>query len=371
MESTTPTEIQPNIPAELRRARGVSQNMSGRFEVEQRTDLRTGWDGDGWEIAEDLPAFRTFVTEEVPRSAIARNASPDVPFDRSLNPYRGCEHGCAYCFARPSHSYLGLSPGLDFETRLVARPTIWQQLDRELRRRSYRVAPLAMGTNTDPYQPIEARYKIMPSVLQVLSDFNHPTAIVTKGMLIRRDIDRLAAMAARGLLHVGISVTTLDPVLSRKLEPRAPLPDKRLALISALSQAGIPVRAMVSPVIPGLTDHEIEAILQACSEAGARGASWLMLRLPHEVEPLMRAWLSEHAPDRAEKVMRRLQEMHGGKAYDARFGHRMRGQGVHARMIKRRFDLASRRFELDAPLPALDCTAFAVPLGTRDQPSLF
>ncbi|MFD1510752.1 PA0069 family radical SAM protein [Lacimonas salitolerans] len=361
----------PLVPADLRRARGAGRNIAGRFETLERVEIGTGWEGDGWDIPEPQAGWRTQVAVEEPRSAITRNASPDVPFDRSLNPYRGCEHGCIYCFARPSHGYLGLSPGLDFETRLVARPGIWRVLDRELRRRSYDVAPLAIGTNTDAYQPIEAKFKAMRKVLEVLRDFRHPVGIVTKGTMVARDLDILGPMAASGLAHVGVTITTLDPALSRAMEPRVPLPARRLALIRQLAEAGVPVRVMVSPVIPGLTDHEIESILQAARDAGARAASWIMLRLPHEVAPLMEDWLHEHVPGRADKVLRRLREMHGGQIYDARFGHRMRGQGVHARMIGRRFDLAAKRLGYDASLPALDCSQFAVPMGTQEQPSLF
>ncbi len=361
----------PLIAPETRRARGAARNMVGRFEAFERVEPGTGWEGDGWDIPEPPKAWRTEVAIERPRSAITRNASPDVPFDRSLNAYRGCEHGCIYCFARPSHGYLGLSPGLDFETRLVARPDIWRVLEAELRRPSYAPAPLAMGTNTDPYQPIEARFKATRKVLEVLRDFAHPTGIVTKGAMVARDLDILGPMAARGLAHVGVTITTLDADLSRRMEPRVPLPARRLAVIRQLAEAGVPVRVMVSPVIPGLTDHEVEAILEVAAEAGAQAASWIMLRLPHEVAPLMQDWLYEHVPGRAEKVLRRLREMHDGQLYDARFGHRMRGQGIHARMIGRRFDLAAKRLGLADGLPPLDCTQFQVPLGTQEQPSLF
>ncbi|MCM2561142.1 PA0069 family radical SAM protein [Lutimaribacter sp. EGI FJ00015] len=361
----------PLVPAETRRARGAGRNMAGRFERFERVEPGTGWEGDGWDIPEPPKAWRTEVAIEAPRSAITRNASPDVPFDRSLNPYRGCEHGCIYCFARPSHGYLGLSPGLDFETRLVARPEIWRILDKELRRPSYVPAPLALGTNTDPYQPIESRFKATRKVLKVLKEFGHPVGIVTKGTMVARDLDILGPMAAQGMAHLGVTITTLDPDLSRRMEPRVPLPARRLALIRQLADAGVPVRVMVSPVIPGLTDHELEAILEAAAAAGARAASWIMLRLPHEVAPLMEDWLQEHVPGRAEKVLRRLREMHDGQLYDSRFGHRMRGQGVHARMIARRFDIAARRLGLSSGLPPLDCGRFAVPLGTQEQPSLF
>ena len=366
--SPAPVSASPFRP---RPGRAAGANLSGRYEATQRVGPAEGWEGDGWDIAEDLPPLRTEVRIEAPRSVIARNTSPDVPFDRSLNPYRGCEHGCIYCFARPSHAWLGLSPGLDFETRLTARPDAWRVLERELRRPGYRVAPLAIGTNTDPYQPIERQHQAMRNCLKVLRDFRHPVAIVTKGTLIGRDIDILSEMAAEGLAQVGISVTTLDAELARRMEPRVPTPARRLAVISALAAAGIPVRVMVAPVIPGLTDHELEPILSAAAGAGARAASWIMLRLPGEVAPLWQDWMARHYPGRADKVLRRLTEMHGGKPYDARFGHRMRGEGVHARMIGRRFDIAARRLGLDRPLPAPDCTRFAVPLGTQDQPSLF
>jgi len=348
-----------------RRGRGVSGNLSGRF------DLARSEETDGWDIPEDRPAFRTAVTAEQSRSLINYNRSPDLPFDRSINPYRGCEHGCAYCFARPTHAYLGLSPGLDFETRLVARPNAAEVLRRELAARRYKVAPIAIGTNTDPYQPIEKTWKITRSCLQVLSDFNHPVAIVTKGALIERDIDILAPMAARGLVRVGISLTTLNADLSRRMEPRAPGPQRRLRIISRLVGAGIPVRLMTSPIVPGLTDHEVEALLRAGAEAGADAASWIMLRLPREVSQIWQDWLDEHEPGRAARVMARLREMHGGKDYEARWGHRMRGQGHYADMVARRFSVAVRRLGLDRETPALRCDLFAVPAKPGDQLSLF
>jgi DNA repair photolyase len=347
-------------------ARGADTNGAGRFEPYARTR-----ENDGWDLPEDERLLRTEVTEERPRTVINPVGSPDLPFDRSLNPYRGCEHGCIYCFARPSHGYLGLSAGLDFETRLVARPIAPEVLARELGRKSYRPAPIAIGTNTDPYQPIEQRYRIMRRVLQVLSDWNHPVAIVTKGAGVERDADLLANMAKRGLAHVGISVTTLDPALSRRLEPRAPAPARRLAAIRRLADAGIPVRVMVAPVIPVLTEHELEAILAAAKEAGARSASWILLRLPHEVAPLFRDWLMRHEPGRAGHVMNRLREMRGGKDYDAEWGKRMRGEGVHADLIASRFAIATRRLGLGATLTPLDCTRFGPPPRAGDQLSLF
>ncbi len=302
---------------------------------------------------------------------ITYNRSPDLPFDRSINPYRGCEHGCIYCFARPSHAWLGLSAGLDFETRLIARPDAPAILERELRQPGYRVAPIAIGTNTDPYQPIEQGHEIMRGCLQVLRAFRHPVAIVTKGTLIERDLDILSDMAIHGLVRVGISVTTLDAGVSRRMEPRAPAPLRRLKTIRRVAGAGVPVRVMSSPVVPGLTDHEIEKILTAGREAGAQAASWIMLRLPLEVAPLFREWLQAHYPDRAARVMGLVREMQGGRDYDPQWGRRMRGQGPYAQMIAHRFALAARRLGLDARQPALRCDLFDPPARPGDQLSLF
>ena len=348
-----------------RRGRGAASNRSGRF------DLARVSEHDGWADPEELPSIRTEVREEVARSAITYNRSPDLPFDRSINPYRGCEHGCAYCFARPSHAYLGLSPGLDFETRLLVRPGLPEVLALELSAKRYKVAPIALGTNTDPYQPLERDRGITRAVLEVLAAFNHPVAIVTKGTLVERDLDILAPMAAKGLARVGISVTTLDDDLSRRMEPRVALPKRRLEVIRRLSAAGVPVRLMTSPIVPGLTDHEIEALLEAGREAGAEAASWIMLRLPREVSPLWQEWLTEHAPGRAEKVMARLREMHGGRDYDPRWGHRMRGEGEYAQMIGKRFRAAARRLGLDGKSPPLRTDLFRVPPQKGDQLSLF
>jgi DNA repair photolyase len=358
--------LPPPDPFLRLKARGADTNASGRFESHAREAVP-----DGWDIPEDEGLLRTEVSEERPRTVITRNASPDIPFDRSLNPYRGCEHGCIYCFARPTHAYLGLSPGLDFETRLTAKPEAPAVLERELARKGYTPGVLAIGTNTDPYQPVEARYRIMRRVLQVLSDWNHPVAIVTKGALIERDIDILSDMARRNLVSVGISVTSLNPALSRRLEPRAPAPARRLAAIRALSQAGVPVRAMVAPVIPVLTDRELEAILAAAAEAGARAASWILLRLPLEVAPLFRDWLNRHEPLKAAHVMNRLREMRGGKDYDAEWGRRMKGEGLMADLIGQRFRLAAKRLALDGKIPPLDLTRFRRPPQPGDQLSLF
>ncbi len=355
----------PAISKDRRRARGAVSNSAGRY------DLARIEEGDGWDIPEDRSAFRTEVSEERPRSLISYNTSPDLPFDRSINPYRGCEHGCVYCFARPSHAWLGLSAGLDFETKLVARPEAAAVLTRELSARKYTVATLAIGTNTDPYQPIERTHEITRDCLRVLAAFNHPVGIVTKGTLIERDIDILAPMARQGLVRVGMSVTTLDADLARRLEPRAPSPNRRLKTIRALAQAGIPVRVMTSPVVPGLTDHELEAILDAAKSSGADHASWIMLRLPREVSGMFQEWLAEHVPDRAAKIMARLREMHGGRDYDPRWGHRMRGEGIHAELIAKRFKSATRRLGFAAEPPPLRCDLFSVPPQPGDQLSLF
>lgn len=354
------------IDPKRRRARGASCNDTNRYERFHSE----GFD-DGWEHEEELPPIRTEVRREMARSVISYNRSPDLPFDRSLNPYRGCEHGCIYCFARPSHAYLGLSPGLDFETKLIARPNAPEVLARELRKKSYRVAPLAIGSNTDPYQPIERDAGVMRGCLEVLQRARHPVAIVTKGTLIERDLDILAEMAADGLVRVGISITTLDAGLSRKMEPRVPVPARRLQVIRRLTEVGIPVRLMVAPVVPGLTDPEMEAIMKAGKEAGVEAATWIMLRLPLEVSELFQTWLAEHFPDRAARVMARLREMHGGKTYDAQWGRRMRGEGRYAELIADRFALAARRLGLDLPQPELRCDLFRPPVMAGDQMGLF
>ncbi|WP_037294114.1 PA0069 family radical SAM protein [Roseobacter sp. CCS2] len=346
--------------------RAASSNPDVRFDR-----LHAEAVDDGWASDDDLPILRTEVTDEIARSVISRNTSPDLSFDRSINPYRGCEHGCIYCFARPSHAFLGLSPGLDFETKLIARPNAADQLRKELSHPRYEPKMLAIGTNTDPYQPIEKTREIMRGVLDVLRDFNHPVGIVTKGTLIERDIDILGPMAAKGLVRVGVSITTLDPQISRKMEPRVPMPAARLRIIRRLTDAGIPVRVMVSPVVPALTDHELEAILAAAKDAGAVAAASIVLRLPREVAGLFQDWLAEHYPDRAARVMGRVRELHGGKDYDPHFGTRMAGQGAWAAMMKQRFRLATRKLDLDRSLPPLRTDLFAPPPQTGDQLSLF
>jgi DNA repair photolyase len=354
------------LPGQRLRARAAVSNAVGRFEGLSRSGV-----SDGWDIPEDDRLVQTEVRVESPRSALSYNRSPDLPFDRSINPYRGCEHGCIYCFARPSHAFLNLSPGLDFETKLIARPGIGAVLARELSAKGYGAQVVAIGTNTDPYQPIEAKYGVMREVLAVLRDFNHPVAITTKGTLVERDLDILAPMAALGLARVGISITTLDAGLSRRMEPRVATPARRLAAIRRLTDAGVPVRVMVAPVVPGLTDHEVEPILQAAKDTGAVAASFIMLRLPREVSGLFQDWLAQHYPTRAAKVMGRVRALHGGRDYDPEFGQRMRGEGPWADLMAQRFGVAARRLGLDTPQPKLRCDLFARPARTGDQLALF
>ena len=346
--------------------RAAQSNRSGRFETHQRQSF-----DDGWTIDEDIPSPKTEVTYERPRKVITRNASPDIGFDRSINPYRGCEHGCIYCFARPTHAFLGLSPGLDFETRLIARPDAPEVLERELRAKSYRPAVIAMGTNTDPYQPIEKEHRIMRRILEVLFEYRHPVAVVTKGTLIERDLDILGDMGRMGLARVGISVTTLDPRIARAMEPRVPAPARRLATIQKLSEAGCPVQVMVAPVVPALTDHEVEAILEAAADAGAVAANWIMLRLPLEVAPLFREWLEMHFPDRAARVMGRVRALHGGQDYASDWGKRLTGEGAFADLLAHRFQIACRRQGLLGDLPPLRTDLFQRPARAGDQLSLF
>ena len=349
------------VEKERRRARGAVSNRAGRFEAHVCEAV-----DDGWGIPEERPGVRTEFSVDSSRSILARNASPDIPFDRSINPYRGCEHGCIYCFARPTHAYLGLSPGLDFETKILVKPRAAELLRTDLSKPGYAPAVIAMGTNTDPYQPGEARFRVMREVLEVLRDFNHPLAIVTKGGLIRRDLDILGQMGRAGLASVGVSLTTMDKGLSRAMEPRAAAPATRLAMIRALSEAGVPVRVMVSPIIPGLTDHEMEGLLEAGAEAGAVAASYILLRLPLEVAPLFKEWLEEARPGHAAKVMTRLRDMRGGKDYDAQWGKRMTGEGLMAELIAQRFGKAVARLGLARELPALRCDLFRVP-GRAEQ----
>jgi DNA repair photolyase len=353
------------IDVDRRRGRGAGVNTSGRFEPVSRTA-----EDDGWSSLEDLPPFKTEVQVEKPRTIIARNDSPDIPFDRSVNPYRGCEHGCIYCFARPTHAYMGLSAGLDFEARLFAKPDAAKLLERELAKPGYKVKPIAIGTNTDPYQPIEKEWRIMRQILEVLKAADHPVMIVTKSAMVLRDLDLLAPMAEKGLARVGISVTTLDRKLARLMEPRASTPERRLEAIRQVAQAGIPASVLMAPVIPALNDHEIERVLDSAKAAGASEASYVLLRLPLEVSPLFRDWLLRHYPDRYRHVMSLVRSMRDGKDYDADFTKRMKGAGPYAWQIGRRFELAAKRLELNTNRRALNCDIFVPPLGTGVQLSL-
>jgi len=305
------------------------------------------------------------------RKIITRNQSPDISFDRSINPYRGCEHGCVYCFARPTHSYLGLSPGLDFESKLTVKPNAAELLEKELAHPGYEVRTMALGTNTDPYQPIERDYRITRGVLEVLSRTKHPVGIVTKSALVARDLDLLAPMAAEGLARVAISITTLDPELARLMEPRAPTPARRLATVRKLTEAGVPVTVMVAPVIPALNDEEIERVLDAAHTAGATAAGYVLLRLPYEIKDLFQEWLAEHRPDRASHVMSLVRSTRGGKAYQAEWGKRMIGDGVYAWTIGRRFELATKRLGLNVDRSPLRTDLFTPPARPGEQLALF
>ncbi|MDR7143178.1 PA0069 family radical SAM protein [Rhizobium sp. BE258] len=353
------------VDAERRRGRGAGLNPGGRFEPQSRESF-----DDGWQTLEELPPFKTEVQIEKPRTAITRNESPDIPFDRSINPYRGCEHGCIYCFARPSHAYMGLSAGLDFEAKLFAKPDAAKLLERELAKPGYKPRVIAIGTNTDPYQPIEKEWRIMRQILEVLDKANHPVSIVTKSAMIMRDIDILKSMAERGLVRASLSVTTLDRKLARTMEPRASTPPRRLEAIHALSEAGIPTSVMAAPVIPALNDHEIERILDAAHAAGAREAGFVILRLPLEVSPLFRDWLLQHYPDRYRHVMSLVRSMRGGKDYDADFGKRMKGAGPYAWQIARRFEMATKRLGMVRRSMPLRDDLFVPPDGSGVQLSL-
>ncbi|AVA20511.1 PA0069 family radical SAM protein [Rhizobium sp. CB3171] len=353
------------VEIDRRRGRGAGLNPSGRFEPLRRETF-----DDGWQTLEELPPFKTEVQVEKPRTAITRNESPDISFDRSINPYRGCEHGCIYCFARPTHAYMGLSAGLDFESKLFAKPDAARLLERELAKPGYKPRVIAIGTNTDPYQPIEKEWRIMRQILEVLNKANHPVAIVTKSALIMRDIDILQEMAAKNLVRVGISVTTLDRKLARTMEPRAATPQRRLEAIRVLSEAGIQTAVMVAPIIPALNDHEIERILDASKAAGALEATYVILRLPLEVSPLFRDWLLQNYPDRYRHVMSLIRSMRGGKDYDAEFGKRMKGAGPYAWQISRRFEMATKRLELTRRSIALRDDLFVPPDGSGVQLSL-
>ena len=353
------------LPDRPRKGRGAVSNLTGRCETEERMAVSDGW------TEEERPALRTRITIDRTRSIITRNASPDIPFDRSINPYRGCEHGCIYCFARPTHAYLGLSPGLDFESRLFAKPNAHELLEAELRKSGYRCDVLALGTNTDCYQPIEREYKITRKVLETLAAFAHPVSLVTKSTLVLRDLDLLSEMAKRNLVKVFITVTSLRAEITRTLEPRAAHPKHRIETIRRLSQAGVPVGVMVAPVIPFLTDSEMEGILEVVVAAGATEAGTVALRLPREVAPLFREWLQANAPGKERHVMSLVQGMRSGKNYDSRFFVRGRGTGHYADLLGKRFKFACRRLGLNAKVAPLDRSQFRAPPTTGDQFDLF
>ncbi|MDJ0612655.1 MAG: PA0069 family radical SAM protein [Rhizobiaceae bacterium] len=348
------------------KGRGATLNPSSRFD----THTRHVFD-DGWQTLDELPPFKTEIQIEKPKTVIARNESPDLPFDRSINPYRGCEHGCIYCFARPTHSYMGLSAGLDFESSLFAKTNAARLLEKELGKKGYQPRTIAIGTNTDPYQPIEKQWRITREILEVLETANHPVTIVTKSALVTRDADILSRMASKGLAKVALSVTSLDRKLSRAMEPRAATPGLRLKAMRDLVAEGIPVSVMVAPVIPALNDHEVERILDSAHAAGAQEAGFILLRLPREVSPLFRDWLLNHYPDRYRHVMNLLRAMRGGKDYDAEFGKRLRGDGPYAWQIGRRFEIACKKLGLNETRRQLNRHLFTPPVVQGNQLSLF
>ncbi|CAN0619390.1 Radical SAM domain protein [Burkholderia multivorans] len=351
----------PVAPPAPRKGRGAVDNLQGRYETAQREAVDDGWTH--VEQGDDQSApLRTQVFEERARGILTRNQSPDIPFSVSLNPYRGCEHGCIYCFARPTHSYLGLSPGLDFESRIYAKVNAAELLAREISKKQFVPEPIALGVNTDAYQPVERDLRITRSVIQVMHDHGLPFAAITKSSLIERDLDLLAPMAARGQVMAAVTITTLDADLARTLEPRAATPSRRLRTIRALSDAGVPVGVSIAPVIPFVTEPDMERVLEACAEAGATHASYIILRLPWEVAPLFRNWLAAHFPDRAERVMNRVRDMRGGKDYESAFGQRMKGEGIWADLLRQRFRQAVRRLGLNERTNGiLDVSQFRMP----------
>ncbi|HEX4111656.1 MAG TPA: PA0069 family radical SAM protein [Stellaceae bacterium] len=356
------------VPVETRKGRGAGTNESGRFERAQREAF-----DDGWNTIEELPErLDTTYTRDHAKTILARNDSPDIPFDRSINPYRGCEHGCIYCFARPSHAYLGLSPGLDFESRIFVKEDAAELLRAELARPSYQCRTIALGANTDPYQPAEKKFQITRRVLEVLRELHHPVSIVTKSALVTRDIDILSEMAARRLASVAISLTTLDRKLARAMEPRAATPQRRLDTMRALSDAGVPVCVLASPMIPALNDSELDAILEAAASHGAQAAGTILLRLPLELGPLVEDWLNRHFPDKAKHVLSLVRQARGGKIYTSEWGQRMTGTGPYADLLQLRFDKACKRLGLNQRRAAyaLDTTQFRKPAKQGEQLSL-
>jgi DNA repair photolyase len=349
------------------RGRGAKSNRTGRFEAQQREPF-----DDGWDLDDETPAqIATTVQPMKSRTIIARNTSPDVGFDRSINPYRGCSHGCIYCYARPAHAYLGLSPGLDFESRLFFKPEAGRLLGLELSRKGYRPAVIHIGGDTDPYQPDERRLGVTREVLTTLQRFRHPFSIITKSALIQRDLDVLGEMGGAGLARAAVSITTLDRRLARSMEPRAATPERRLEAVRRLAEAGVPTTVMFAPVIPGLNDHELEQVLERAAEAGAVGAGYVALRLPLEIKDLFEEWLASDHPDRARRVMSLVRQMRDGAAYRSDFGKRMVGEGPVAEALRQRFALARKRFGLDRPFPPLDLSQFRKPDEPSDQLQLF
>jgi DNA repair photolyase len=366
LPSTPAGEMGTTVDRERRRGRGTASNAVGRYEPLARVAFDDGWQG-----LEQLPPFKTTVTVDATRKIITHNDSPDLSFDRSINPYRGCEHGCVYCFARPTHAYLGLSPGLDFESKLFMKPNAPELLERELSAPGYSPKTIAIGTNTDPYQPIERRYQIMRRILEVLDRAGHPVGIVTKSALVLRDLDILTRMAKRDLVKVAISVTTLDPKLARVMEPRASTPPRRLGALRELVKAGVPASALVAPVIPAINDAEIERILEAIAETGVRHAGYVLLRLPLELKDLFREWLIENFPDRYRHVINLIRETRGGKDYDSTFGKRMTGSGPIAWMIGRRFEVACERLGFNLTSVKTTTEHFKPPRPSAEQLDLF
>ena len=375
------------IPDRPKKGRGAVSNASGRYEPFTRVAIDDGWgdpaavfppDGPGGSACGSRPGLGeppapppgppTEVTWDSTRSIITQNSSPDVPFDRSINPYRGCEHGCIYCFARPSHAWLGYSPGLDFETKILAKPQAAELLKKELARKGYKPEPIALGTNTDPYQPIERRLGITRAILEVLKETRHPFTIVTKSNLVLRDLDILAPMARENMVRVMISLTTLDRKLSRVMEPRAPTPERRLEALRTLNAAGVPAGVLTAPVIPAINDAELEALLDASVRAGARHGGYVLLRLPLEIKELFAEWLETHFPDRKAKVLKLVRDTRDGALYQSEFGLRQRGSGVYADLIRTRFKQAEKRLGLNRGLPPLDVTQFQPPRDPSKGP---
>jgi DNA repair photolyase len=355
------------VQARPQKGRGAVRNVKGRFATEEVVPF-----DDGWGSLDRPPApLVTTTLEESTRTIISRNDSPDVPFRQSINPYKGCEHGCSYCFARPTHAFIDLSPGLDFESRIVIKPKAAELLRAELGRRNYKCEPITLGANTDAYQPLEREHRITRAILEVLHAHRHPVTIVTKSNLVLRDLDVLAPMARARRAAVFVSITTLDRTLAGRMEPRAATPDRRLEAVAALVEAGVPTGVLAAPMIPGLNDHELENIMERSVEAGARQVSYLAIRLPHEVKPIFTEWLEAHYPTNAARVLNRIRDIRGGKLYDPRFGIRMRGEGAYADLLAQRFDVARRRLGLSAERFELDSSEFRVPGRPGPQASLF